>query len=94
MWGMSIYFRDSTLLIQKAEVDWAFADGEPAPFKKDRPLKVLTGDSLYSVMVVPAPLHSGAYTGPSVTFGDRRAKEFPTRAGAPLTRGANHGHLS
>lgn len=37
-------FPDSTLLIQKAEVDWAFADGKPAPFKKDRPMKLLTGD--------------------------------------------------
>ena len=32
------------LLIQKAEVDWAFADGKPAPFKKDRPTKELSGD--------------------------------------------------
>jgi len=37
-------FPDSTLLIQKAEVDWAFADGKPAPFKRDRPMKLLTGD--------------------------------------------------
>jgi len=37
-------FPDSTLLIQKAEVDWAFADGKPAPFKKDRPMRLLTGD--------------------------------------------------
>jgi glyoxylase-like metal-dependent hydrolase (beta-lactamase superfamily II) len=29
-------FPDPTLLIQKAEVDWAFADGKPAPFKKDQ----------------------------------------------------------
>ena len=37
-------FPASTLLIQKTEVDWAFAEGKPAPFKKDRPLKLLTGD--------------------------------------------------
>src|SRR6516225_2955699 len=37
-------FPDSTLLIQKAEVDWAFADGKPALFKKDRPMRLLTGD--------------------------------------------------
>ena len=37
-------FPDSTLLIQKAEVDWAFGDGKPAPFKRDRPMKLLTGD--------------------------------------------------
>ena len=33
--------RPSTLLIQKAEVDWAFADGKQAPFKKDRPMQQL-----------------------------------------------------
>jgi glyoxylase-like metal-dependent hydrolase (beta-lactamase superfamily II) len=37
-------FPASTLLIQKAEVDWAFADGKPAPFRKDRPMKQLAGD--------------------------------------------------
>jgi N-acyl homoserine lactone hydrolase len=37
-------FPASTLLIQKAEVDWAFAEGKPAPFKKDRPMKPLAGD--------------------------------------------------
>jgi len=30
--------------IQKAELDWAFADGKPAPFKKDRPTRELGGD--------------------------------------------------
>src|SRR6516225_962611 len=34
----------STLLIQQAEVDWAFTEGKPAPFKKERPMKLLTGD--------------------------------------------------
>lgn len=38
-------FPKSTLLIQKAEVDWAFADGKPPPFKKDRPMKPLAGDT-------------------------------------------------
>ena len=41
---MSTWFPAATLLIQKAEVDWAFAEGKPAPFKKDRPMKLLTGD--------------------------------------------------
>jgi len=37
-------FPKSTLLIQKAEVDWAFADGKQPPFAKDRPIKPLAGD--------------------------------------------------
>jgi len=37
-------FPASMLLIQKAEIDWAFAEGKPPPFKKDRPMKELTGD--------------------------------------------------
>jgi glyoxylase-like metal-dependent hydrolase (beta-lactamase superfamily II) len=37
-------FPTATLLIQKAEVDWAFAEGKQAPFKKDRPMKQLAGD--------------------------------------------------
>jgi N-acyl homoserine lactone hydrolase len=37
-------FPAATLLIQKAEVDWAFAAGKPAPFRKDRPMKLLDGD--------------------------------------------------
>ena len=37
-------FPASTLLIQKAEVDWAFADGKQPPFKKDRPMQQLNGD--------------------------------------------------
>ena len=37
-------FPASTLLIQKPEVDWAFAEGKQPPFKKDRPMKLLTGD--------------------------------------------------
>jgi len=37
-------FPKSTLLIQKAEVDWAFAEGKQPPFKKDRPMKPLSGD--------------------------------------------------
>jgi N-acyl homoserine lactone hydrolase len=34
----------STLLIQKAEFDWAFAPGKRPLFKKDRPLKLVEGD--------------------------------------------------
>ncbi len=37
-------FPASTLLIQKAEVDFAFAAGKRPPFKKDRPMKELAGD--------------------------------------------------
>jgi N-acyl homoserine lactone hydrolase len=37
-------FPKSMLLMQKAEVDWAFADGKQPPFKKDRPIKELAGD--------------------------------------------------
>ena len=37
-------FPTSTLLIQKAEFDWAFAPGKQPPFKKDRPIQLLTGD--------------------------------------------------
>src|SRR6516225_4048586 len=37
-------FPAATLLIQKAEVDWAFAEGKPPPFKKDRLMRLLTGD--------------------------------------------------
>jgi N-acyl homoserine lactone hydrolase len=37
-------FPQTPLLIQKAELDWAFADGKPAPFNKDRPIKELSGD--------------------------------------------------
>lgn len=37
-------FPAATLLIQKAEVDWAFADGKQPPFGKDRPMKPLAGD--------------------------------------------------
>ena len=34
----------SMLLIQKAEVDWAFADGKQPPFKKQRMMQLLNGD--------------------------------------------------
>ena len=37
-------FPTSTLLIQKPEVDWAFAEGKAPPFKKDRPMRLLDGD--------------------------------------------------
>jgi glyoxylase-like metal-dependent hydrolase (beta-lactamase superfamily II) len=37
-------FPTSTLLIQKAELDWAFAPDKPPPFKKDRPVRALEGD--------------------------------------------------
>ena len=34
-------FPSSTLLIQKAEADWAFAPDKPPPFKHDRPMRML-----------------------------------------------------
>jgi glyoxylase-like metal-dependent hydrolase (beta-lactamase superfamily II) len=37
-------FPTSTLLIQKAEMDWAFAPGKTPPFRKDRPMRELSGD--------------------------------------------------
>jgi glyoxylase-like metal-dependent hydrolase (beta-lactamase superfamily II) len=37
-------FPQSTLLIQKAEVDWAFEPGKQPPFKRDRPTRQLEGD--------------------------------------------------
>jgi len=37
-------FPTSTLLIQKPEVDWAFAEGKKPPFKKERPMKLPDGD--------------------------------------------------
>ena len=37
-------FPKSTLLIQKAELEWAFAEGKQPPFKKDRPTRPLAGD--------------------------------------------------
>ena len=37
-------FPDSTLLIQKAEFEWAFAPGKRPLFKKDRPLRLVEGD--------------------------------------------------
>jgi glyoxylase-like metal-dependent hydrolase (beta-lactamase superfamily II) len=37
-------FPASTLLIQKAEFDWAFAAGRRPLFRKDRPLQLIEGD--------------------------------------------------
>ena len=37
-------FPQATLLIQKAELDWAFAVGKPPPFKHERPMRALEGD--------------------------------------------------
>jgi glyoxylase-like metal-dependent hydrolase (beta-lactamase superfamily II) len=55
-------FPQSPLLIQKAELDWAFAAGKPAPFKKDRPTKELTGDfDVFgdgSVVILSTPGHT------------------------------------
>ncbi|MCK9689440.1 N-acyl homoserine lactonase family protein [Scleromatobacter humisilvae] len=37
-------FPNATLLIQKTELDWAFAPGKPAPFQRDRPIRAIEGD--------------------------------------------------
>jgi glyoxylase-like metal-dependent hydrolase (beta-lactamase superfamily II) len=37
-------FPNATLLIQKVELDWAFAPGKPAPFQRDRPVRAVEGD--------------------------------------------------
>jgi glyoxylase-like metal-dependent hydrolase (beta-lactamase superfamily II) len=37
-------FPQSTLLIQRAELDWAFAPGKPPPFRLERPTRALAGD--------------------------------------------------
>ena len=73
-------------------IDWAFADGKPAPFKRDRPMKLLTGDlDVFgdgSATLLSTP---GAYAGPSVAFGpprqdrlapiDRRRRAFQGQLG-------------
>jgi glyoxylase-like metal-dependent hydrolase (beta-lactamase superfamily II) len=55
-------FPASTLLIQKAEVAWAFAEGKQAPFKKDRPMQQLNGDHDVfgdgSVVILSTPGHT------------------------------------
>ncbi len=55
-------FPQTPLLIQKAELDWAFADGKPAPFKRDRPIKELSGDfDVFgdgSVVILATPGHT------------------------------------
>ena len=55
-------FPKSTLLIQKAEVDFAFAEGKNPPFKKDRPMNQLAGDfDVFgdgSVVILTTPGHT------------------------------------
>ena len=55
-------FPQATLLIQKAELDWAFAAGKPAPFKAERPTRPLSGDlDVFgdgSVTVIATPGHT------------------------------------
>lgn len=55
-------FPRTPLLIQAAELDWAFAEGKPAPFKKDRPIKALSGDfDIFgdgSVVILATPGHT------------------------------------
>ena len=55
-------FPESTLLIQKAEVDWAFAPDKRPPFKADRPMRKLDGDlDVFgdgSVTIISTPGHT------------------------------------
>jgi glyoxylase-like metal-dependent hydrolase (beta-lactamase superfamily II) len=55
-------FPASTLLIQKTEVTWAFAEGKQVPFKKDRPMQQLSGDHDVfgdgSVVILSTPGHT------------------------------------
>jgi N-acyl homoserine lactone hydrolase len=55
-------FPDATLLIQKAELDWAFAPGKPPPFKAERPIRRLEGDlDVFgdgSVTIISTPGHT------------------------------------
>ena len=37
-------FPQATLLIQRAELEFAFAPGKPAPFQRERPVRALEGD--------------------------------------------------
>ena len=62
MSAMSTCSRTSTLLIQKAEVDWAFAAGKTPPFKAERPIRKLEGDlDVFgdgSVTIIATPGHT------------------------------------
>lgn len=55
-------FPNSTLLIQKAEFDWAFAPGKNPPFKAERPVRKLEGDlDVFgdgSVTIIATPGHT------------------------------------
>jgi len=55
-------FPSATLLIQKVELDWAFAPGKPAPFQRDRPIRTVEGDlDLFgdgSVTLLSTPGHT------------------------------------
>ncbi|HZP98344.1 MAG TPA: N-acyl homoserine lactonase family protein [Reyranella sp.] len=55
-------FSAATLLIQKAEFDWAFAPGKRPLFKKNRPLRLLEGDlDIFgdgSVVLLSTPGHT------------------------------------
>lgn len=76
-------FPTSTLLIQQAELDFAFAAGKQPPFRKDRPTKPLSGDlDVFgdgSVVILSTPGHTPGHqslfvnlarTGPVVLTGD------------------------
>ncbi len=60
--GNVAMFPDSTLLIQKAEFDWAFAPDKKPPFRGDRPVRELEGDlDVFgdgSVTIISTPGHT------------------------------------
>jgi N-acyl homoserine lactone hydrolase len=55
-------FPSSRLLIQKAEIDFAFAPDKQPPFKRDRPIRILEGDlDVFgdgSVTIISTPGHT------------------------------------
>jgi N-acyl homoserine lactone hydrolase len=57
-------FPRATLLIQKTELDWAFAPGKNAPFQRERPTRLLEGDlDVFgdgSVTILSTPGHTPA----------------------------------
>jgi glyoxylase-like metal-dependent hydrolase (beta-lactamase superfamily II) len=55
-------FPSATLLIQKVELDWAFAPGKPLPFQRERPIRMVEGDldvfADGSVILLSTPGHT------------------------------------
>ena len=63
-------FPTSTLLIQKPEVDWAFAEGKQPPFKTDRPIRSSSGDlDVFGDGSVDHPVDARPHARPPVAAG-------------------------